>query len=170
MSALRVLVTYSSKNRSTAEIASWIGEALRDQGLLADVAATEEVQDVTRYDAVVLGSAVYIGRWRRGASRFAHHHRHRLDRVPVWLFSSGPLDTSATEGELPAPPQVARLAKRLGAEEHRTFGGRLTDGASGMLAGQMLKEEMGGDFRNQQQVRAWGADIAARLRSEKEPI
>lgn len=168
MAPLRILVAYSSKNRSTAEIAYWIGGALHDQGLHADVAATEDVQDVARYDAVVLGSAVYFGRWRRGARRFVRHHRRQLARVPVWLFSSGPLDTSATEGEVPPPPQVARLAKRLGAEEHRTFGGRLTERAGGILAGWILREEMGGDYRNQQQVRAWGLDIAARLRADRE--
>lgn len=170
MASLRVLVAYSSKNRSTAEIASWIGEGLRDRGLDPDVAPAEEVADITPYDAVVLGSAVYIGRWRRAASKFARHHRHRLSRVPVWLFSSGPLDPSATAGEVPPPVQVARLARRLGVEEHCTFGGRLTDGAGGFLAGQMLGEGMGGDFRDQQQVRSWGRDIASRLRSERESI
>lgn len=168
MVLLRVLIAYSSKNRSTAEIASWIGRGVRDQGVEADVTPAEKAHDLARYDAVVLGSAVYIGRWRRGASRFVHRHRHRLGRLPVWLFSSGPLDASAKEGEVPPPPQVARLAKKLGAEEHRTFGGRLTDGASGFLAGQMLKEDMGGDFRDQQEVRAWGREIAARLLSERE--
>ncbi|MFC4495675.1 flavodoxin domain-containing protein [Streptomyces ovatisporus] len=170
MASLRVLVAYSSKNQSTAEIASWIGAGLREQGLRADVAATEDVTDLSHYDAVVLGSAVYVGRWRRSATSFARRHHHRLLRVPVWLFSSGPLDPSATEGELPPTPGVARLAKRLGAEEHRTFGGRLTDGAGGFLAGQMLREKMGGDFRNQQEVRAWSGDIASRLVSEREPI
>lgn len=170
MDPLRVLVAYSSKNRSTADIATWIGEALRDKGLEADIAATEEVADLTPYDAVVLGSAVYFGRWRRGANRFARQHRHRLLRIPLWLFSSGPLNPSAGKEELPPPPQVARLARRLGAEEHRTFGGRLTEGARGILTGQMFKEGMGGDFRNQQDVREWGGDIAAQLRSDREQI
>ncbi|QPP07724.1 flavodoxin [Streptomyces bathyalis] len=167
MSLLRVLVAYSSRNRSTAEIAAWIGETLRDRGLEADITAAEKAHDVTRYDAVVLGSAVYAGRWRRDAKRFAALHRRQLLRMPVWLFSSGRRDTSGREEPIPPPRRVARIARRLGAEEHRTFGGRLTDGARGVLAGQLLGEGPGGDFRDQQEVSAWGGDIAARLRSER---
>ncbi|SCK11378.1 menaquinone-dependent protoporphyrinogen oxidase [Streptomyces sp. WMMB 714] len=170
MASPRVLVAYSSRNRSTSEIASWIGAGMRDRGLHPDISAAEDVKDLSPYDAVVLGSALYVGRWRRGANSFARRHHHELVRVPVWLFSSGPLDLSAARSELPPPPQVARLAKRLGAEEHRTFGGRLTDGATGFLAGQMLKERMGGDFRNQQEIRAWGREIAAALLAARERI
>lgn len=172
MTALRVLVAYSGRNRSTAEIASWIGEALRDKGLEADITAAgmAEDLDLTPYDAVVLGSAVYAGRWRRDAARFARRHRRRLRRVPVWLFSSGPVDTSGREREIPPPPRVAWLARSLGAVEHRTFGGRLTDGAVGALAGRLLGEGMGGDFRSQQEVRDWGGGIAARFRSAREQV
>lgn len=168
MTPLRVLVAYSSRNRSTAEIASWIGEALRDKGLETDIAAAEEVPDVTPYDTVVLGSAVYAGRWRSDARRFVRRHRRRLLRLPVWLFSSGPHDTAARGEEIPPPPRMARLAAELRAQEHRMFGGRLTDGVGGAVAGQLLKEGMGGDFRAQQEVRDWGGDIAARLRAERD--
>lgn len=168
MAAQRVLVVYSSKSGSTAGIAGWIGEALRDEGLEADVAPADEVRDVTPYDAVVLGSALYFGLWRPDARRFARRHKRQLARVPVWLFSSGPLDTSAMEGQAATAPQAARIARRLGAEEHRTFGGRLAAGARGVIAGQMLGEDMGGDFRDREAVREWGRDIASRLRSGQE--
>ena len=46
--------------------------------------------------------------------------------MPVWLFSSGPLDDSAAEGDIPAVPQVQQVAKEIRARGHRTFGGRLT--------------------------------------------
>ena len=167
MTPLRVLVAYSSRNRSTAEIAAWIGETLRDRGLEADLAPADKAHDVTRYDAVVLGSAVYAGRWRRDAIPFARLHRQRLRRMPVWLFSSVRRHTPGAEERTPPPPRVVRIARRLGAEEHRTFGGRVTDGAWGVLAGRMLGEGPGADFRDQQEVSAWGAEIAARLRSEQ---
>ncbi|SCK16087.1 flavodoxin domain-containing protein [Streptomyces sp. WMMB 322] len=167
MTLLRVLVAYSSRNRSTAGIAAWIGETLRDKGLEADVTAAEKAHDISRYDAVVLGSAVYAGRWRSDATRFARLHRHQLRRMPLWLFSSGRRNTSRRRERIPPPPSVARIARRLGAEEHRTFGGRLTDGAGGALAGRLLGEGPGGDLRDQQEVSAWGGGIAARLRSER---
>jgi menaquinone-dependent protoporphyrinogen oxidase len=126
------------------------------------------VREAAPYDAVVLGSAVYAGRWRRDAERFGLRHRDRLLRVPVWLFSSGPVDTPGREEEIPPPPRVARLAHGLGARGHRTFGGRLTDGPVGFLTGRLLKEGTGGEFRDQQEVREWAGDIATRLRAERD--
>lgn len=59
----RVLVAYSSKRGSTAEIADAIAEALRQSDLTVDCKRAEEVGSVGAYDAVVLGSAVYMKRW-----------------------------------------------------------------------------------------------------------
>ena len=69
MSGTRVLVAYGTKNGATGEIAEAIGEALRQAGLEADVKPANKVRDVTPYGAVVLGSALYAGTWRRGAVR-----------------------------------------------------------------------------------------------------
>ena len=79
----------------------------------------------------------------------------------VWLFSSGPLDRSAEESEIPPTRQVAKIAEGVGAEGHATFGGCLRDDAPGWLAGRMVANGQGGDFRNLDQVRAWGKEIAA---------
>jgi menaquinone-dependent protoporphyrinogen oxidase len=57
-----VLVAYGSKRGGTAEIAEWIGDELRDAGLMVDPART--VRKLI-YDVVVLGGALYMGRWHR---------------------------------------------------------------------------------------------------------
>ena len=70
---MTVLVATASKYGSTAEIAEAIGRALRENGVAADVRPVDEVGDLSGYMGVVLGSAVYVGRWleaaplRRGA-------------------------------------------------------------------------------------------------------
>jgi hypothetical protein len=56
----RVLVAYGSKHGSTAEIADRIGERLREAGHEVDVLPAGSVTDLDRYEAVVLGSAVYM--------------------------------------------------------------------------------------------------------------
>lgn len=86
----RVLVTYGTKYGATAEIAAKIGEVLREAGLTADVQPAEQVADLAAYSAVVLGSGVYIGRWRKEAVRFLKDHEEKLAGLPVWVFSSGP--------------------------------------------------------------------------------
>jgi menaquinone-dependent protoporphyrinogen oxidase len=159
----RVLVAYGTKNGSTAEIAEWIADELRGQLIEADVLPAADIHDIGPYDAVVLGAGLYVGRWQRDAVRFARRHRKALTRRPVWLFSSGPLDPSATERDLPAAPAVARIATRLGPRGHATFGGRLAEGAQGLIARQILKQGEGGDFRDREQIRTWAHGVAAGL-------
>ncbi|WP_127361104.1 flavodoxin domain-containing protein [Actinacidiphila soli] len=163
MTAQRVLIAYGTKNGSTAEIAEWIAEELREQGIDTDVRSAAAVRDIAPYDAVVLGAGLYAGGWQCDAARFARQHRQALTQRPVWLFSSGPLDASATEREIPPARGVARIIARLDARDHVTFGGRLTEGAEGFIARQILQQGKGGDFRDREQVRTWAHDIAAEL-------
>jgi menaquinone-dependent protoporphyrinogen oxidase len=86
----------------------------------------------------------------------------------VWLFSSGPLDSSADQTDLPVIPQVAQAMRTLHARGHVTFGGRLSAEARGwlgFLARRMEREGHAGDFRNPQRVRAWARGIAAEITS-----
>lgn len=165
MTAPRVLVAYGSRNGSTAELARWIGEALTEAGLRADVRPAGDVASVADYDAVVLGSGLYAGRWLREPVRFARRHRRALLDRPVWLFSSGPLDSSASAGDddrLPVRAAV-KVADRLDAQEHVTFGGRLVAGARGFLARQLLAKGRGGDFRDRARVHVWATRVATEI-------
>jgi len=161
MTAPVVLVAYASRNGGTAEIARWIGDALEQEGAEVDVLPAAGVRDLHGYTAVVLGSGLYAGRWLREAVRFARRHRMALGSIPVWLFSSGPLDASASERELPPQPGVRRIADGIDAVEHETFGGRLEPGARGLVARMILSQGKGGDFRDRDQVTAWARRIAA---------
>jgi menaquinone-dependent protoporphyrinogen oxidase len=169
MTAQRVLIAYGTKNGATAGIAEWIAEELREQGFDTDVRSAASVRDIAAYDAVVLGGGLYAGRWQRDAAGFARRHREALTRRPVWLFSSGPLDASAGERDIPPVRGVARVADRLDARDHVTFGGSLTEGAQGFIAGQILKQGKGGDFRDREQIRAWAHGIATRLSGSAQP-
>jgi menaquinone-dependent protoporphyrinogen oxidase len=163
METHRVLVAYGSKRGGTAEIAEWIGETLRTEGLDADVRPAESVHDVGPYDAFVIGGALYAMRWHRGARRFVRRYRDIVSRRPVWLFSSGPLDGSAEERDIPPVRGVARTGARIGAHGHATFGGRLTNDPGGRIA-TATAETVAGDFRRRDQVGDWARSIAATLR------
>ncbi|SEN78235.1 flavodoxin domain-containing protein [Actinacidiphila rubida] len=167
MTAPHVLIAYASRNRGTAEIADWIGLTLTAEGVPADVRAAADIQDLCGYTAVVLGSGLYAGRWLRDATRFARGHRVALRAVPVWLFSSGPLDSSAAERDIPPVNGVVKVADELDAVEHATFGGRLVPGAHGLVARMILSRGRGGDFRDRAQVRAWARRIAATAALER---
>ena len=86
----KVLVAYATKYGATAEIAEKIGDVLRQSGLIAEVLPANQVRDLAPYAAVILGSGVYIGSWRKEAAQFLKTHEQALAQRPVWLFSSGP--------------------------------------------------------------------------------
>lgn len=150
-----VLVAYGSKHGSTAEIAAAIAETLRESGLRADCLQAGSVDSLEGYDAVVVGSAVYMRRWRREARRFLHHHARALSERPLWVFSSGPVGDPAKDN--PAwlePRRTIAEAERLGARAHVVFGG-LSEASS-------IPAEFR-DRRDWDEIRAWARGIAAEL-------
>jgi menaquinone-dependent protoporphyrinogen oxidase len=160
---MTVLVAYGTSNGSTAGIAEMIAATLRAEGISTQVEPAGLVRDVGTYEAVILGGALYAGRWHRDARSFARRHRKALAGRPVWLFSSGPLDNSADAGAVPPVAQVVQAGQRLHAAGHITFGGRLTEEAGGFVARAMVRNGKGGDFRNPEQIAGWAQTIAHQL-------
>jgi menaquinone-dependent protoporphyrinogen oxidase len=161
----RVLVAFASKNGSTKEIAEAIAETLRGAGLDADCRSAREVRSLEGYDAVVLGSAVYMKRWMAEARHLFRKHRHELADLPFWIFSSGPC------GEKPdpawsEPPRLVKQAGELGVRDHVVFGGRLPLEPSGFIEKAMVRDTPAefADLRDWEQIRAWASGIAAAVR------
>lgn len=159
----RVLVAYGTTNGSTAQIAEAIAEVLRKDGLTVDALPAGSVASVSSYDAVVVGGGLYAGRWHKDARRFVRRHGKVLAERPLWLFSSGPLDASAAERDIPPVPAVQRAMTQLDAREHITFGGSLEAGAKGWVAGMILRSGKGGDFRDFTRIEAWADRVAGEL-------
>ncbi len=155
---MRVLVVYGSKRGGTRGIAESIRDALVARGLEVDVAPVEKVKSAAGYDAVVVGGALYAMRWRRSSRRFVKRNIASLREMPVWFFSSGPLDASATERDIPPVGQVRSLMDRVDARGHATFGGRLAADAKGFPASAMAKKSAG-DWRDPEHIRHWAEDI-----------
>ena len=162
---MKILVAHATKHGSTAEIAEAIGATLREAGNEVDVRAARDVQHLAGYAAVVLGSALYSAHWQRDANRFVKRHVAALQQVPVWLFSSGPLDRSADFDDIPLTEHVEPEVAPIGARGHRTFGGRLLDGTPGVDPA-LLATHRVGDFRNWDQIGAWARHIAAELKGD----
>ena len=156
-----LLVTYGTKHGATAEIAEVLADGARSAGIDVDVLPVEAVKDVGSYQAVVVGSAIYAGRWRRSVVRFLKRHRYDLRQRSVWLFHDGPLDDSVGVPQ-PLPKKVHDLARFIGPIDTVTFGGKLDPNTSGVIAGRMAKR-WGGDFRDMVAIRAWGATIGEQL-------
>ncbi|MFJ8632399.1 flavodoxin domain-containing protein [Streptomyces sp. NPDC093568] len=159
----KVLVAYGTTNGSTAQIAEAVAEVMRKEGLTAEALPAGSVARVDPYDAVVVGGGLYAGRWHRDSRRFLRRHRRELAGRPLWLFSSGPLDPSASEREIPPVAGVKRAMIRLDANGHVTFGGCLQEGAKGWVARMIVKNGKGGDFRDFARIEDWARTVADEL-------
>lgn len=169
-----VLVAYASKNGSTAEIAEAIAQALRQAGQTVDCVDAGQVESLEPYDAVVLGSAVYVRHWRRDARRFLRRHEEELSGRPFWVFSSGPVGepTQDADPSWLEPPKIVEQVERLGAREHVVFGGRVPTEPHGFTARAMVKNcaPEYRDRRDWDEVDGWAATIAGALESEQSPV
>lgn len=76
MNGSNVLVTFGTKNGSTASIAVIIAATLTEAVLRTEVRPAGEVRSVTGYDAVVLGGALY--NYGRQPMRRAHSARGNM--------------------------------------------------------------------------------------------
>jgi menaquinone-dependent protoporphyrinogen oxidase len=166
----KILVAYATKYGATAEIAEKIGQVLRDAGLSVDVVIVHHVNDLDPYRAVVLGSAVYIGGWRREAAGFLKSNEKDLAKMPVWLFSSGPTGDGDIASLLQGwrfPRALQPIADRIKPRDMVIFRGALEEGRLGFVEKWMVKNVKApfGDFRDWDAITAWAAGIADTLKT-----
>lgn len=157
---MKVLVTAASRHGSTREIAEAVGRRLAEEGIEADVLEPDVVGSVAEYDAVVLGSAVYMGRWLEPAKRLATENAPVLRRVPVWLFSSGPTGDPLMPKD--DPVDAGPLLAATGAREHRVFGGVIDRRRLALTEKAIVTmvRARDGDYRQWQEIDEWTAQIA----------
>jgi menaquinone-dependent protoporphyrinogen oxidase len=160
---MEVLVSVASKYGATVEIADAIGAVLSERGFGATVIAPDKVEAIENYDAVVLGSAVYMGQWMKPMRELVNRSGEALSVLPVWLFSSGPVGEPLKPAENPV--DVAEIVEATGARDHRVFAGKLvkqqlTFPERAMVAALRVQE---GDFRDWRDIKRWAAGIADAL-------
>jgi menaquinone-dependent protoporphyrinogen oxidase len=175
---VKVLVAFASQHGATGEIAERIAKTLTAEGHRADLVELPAHSDVATYEAFVIGSAVYMGHWRKEAVSFVHEHERNFAGKAVWLFSSGPLGTSETDpkgrdlraASMPKEaPDLQEMAKPRG---HRVFFGALD--SKKLSSGQRLVRRFPGahdlmpegDFRDWAEVGSWAKEIASQLPGE----
>jgi len=172
---MKILVAVATRHGATREIAeniaTSIGAALIDAGVESEVDVRDagHVESLGGFDAVVLGSAVYMGHWLEPARHLAESFSDDLREVPVWLFSSGPAGQQHKPAE--GPVAIEDLAVKLGARGHRLFGGKIDRHAlhlpeRALLAALRVQD---GDYRDWPSIRAWGYEIGVILSAAAVP-
>jgi len=163
-----VLIAHASKYGATEEIAEKIGEVLRQAGLAVEVKAADKVKDLSPYQAVILGSAVYVGRWRKQAVKFLQANEKMLADKPVWIFSSGPSgegDPVELLNGWRMPESIQPIHDRIQPRDVVVFHGNLDPDKLNFIERRMIKmvEAQIGDFRDWDAIQAWAKSIVEGL-------
>ena len=165
----RVLVAYATKYGATAGIAEKIGQVILQAGLQTDVLPTDRVSDITVYKAIVLGSAVYVGQWRKEAVAFLENNEKAMSKLPVWFFSSGPTgegDPVQLMQGWQFPEAQQPIADRIQPRDIAFFLGVLDMKKLNMAEKLLIKglKTPVGDFRDWDVIASWATAIADTLR------
>jgi menaquinone-dependent protoporphyrinogen oxidase len=160
----RVLVVVASKYGATREIGEAIADELGKAGHDVVVEDAEGLDGLQDADAIVLGSAVYAGKWLKPADSVVRESAAELASRPVWLFSSGPV------GEPPKPEEaepegIDGALQATGARGHAIFAGKLDYEAIGRVERLLVKalKAPEGDFRDWDAIREWARSVAGEL-------
>ncbi len=125
---MNVIVIHANRYGSTGGIAEFIAEKLLEQEVQAEARRVNPRPDLGKYDAVVIGSAVYQGRWMKEAAEFVERNREALAARPIWLFGSGPLtlpDGIALDDPQMEPREIVGLRETIRSRDPRVFFGAL---------------------------------------------
>ena len=166
---MRILVAVATRHGATREIAEHLatslGSALTDVGAASEVEVRDVglVRSLDGFDAVVLGSFVYLGQWLEPAREFAKTFSDDLWWLPVWLFSSCPVGEQHKPADDPAA--IDDLVRQLDARGHRMFGGKIDRQAlrvpeRAVVTASHVKD---GGYRDWPSIRSWGYQIGATL-------
>ncbi|MBI9050927.1 MAG: flavodoxin domain-containing protein [Anaerolineaceae bacterium] len=165
----KVLVAYGSKHGSTAEIAEKIAQVIRDAGFDVDVSTAKAVQNLASYQAVILGSGVYIGQWVKEAVKFVKENESVLSNLPVWIFSTGPTgegDASELVQGWKLPRGIQECMDRIQPKGVVVFHGAIDTNKLSFLEKWMIGRVGAamGDFRDWEKISNWAVGVATQLK------
>jgi len=162
----RVLVAYATRLGSTTAVAETIGQVLRDTGADVEVLPVTDVIDLDGYDAVVLGSAIRIGKPLPELIEFARQHALELFILPVAYFVvCATMKDDTPEHRATVLTYLDPLRQIKEPLSIGLFAGAFDYGQVNPLFRWFLKalHAPAGDWRNWKEIRSWAADLATKL-------
>ena len=83
----KILITYASRTGSTAQVAEAIYKTLTQVGEETELVPMQDVNDLSLYHAVIIGSPIRKSRWLPEAMQFLQTHRAGLAHKRVATFT-----------------------------------------------------------------------------------
>ncbi|MDO5722166.1 MAG: flavodoxin domain-containing protein [Actinomycetaceae bacterium] len=158
---MNILVVWASRHGATQEVADTVAEELTAAGHAVTIRPATDAPSPHVYDAVILGSAVYMAQWEDSMRRYiTSHHDALLDRA-LWAFSVGL--SGMPGGGIQDPVRVGPVLLKIQPREHKTFAGRLKPRELSLRERSIarLGGAVEGDFRDWQEIRQWAKNVAS---------
>ncbi len=160
----RILVAYASKYGSTGGVADAIGKELCSKEMAADVALIRNAGNLSSYRGVVIGSAIYMGKWMSEAADFVKENKDALSKVPVAYFLVGMTLARPTEENrakaLSCMDPILKAVPEIKPVSIGTFAGAMDYNNLSWINKKILKSKgtPEGDFRDWNVIRAWARE------------
>ena len=172
-----ILIAYDTIHGSTAEVAEYIGNDLCDQGFRVDLRLVTNVESVSAYDAIIVGSALYEFAWLGDAMNFLQQNQTALAQLPTAYFIVGAsmsVDTPETremaktffvDPVLNEFPDITPLSIGLfgGAVNFATNDYNLFEWVVLKILGLILGYTDSADWRNWDAIDIWSKELAGKL-------
>jgi menaquinone-dependent protoporphyrinogen oxidase len=163
----KILVAYGTRAGSTAEVADAIGKNLAQGGVDADVRPVKNVNNLSGYRALVLGSAVRAGKLLPEVTSFVKTHKEELRKMPVAYFVVGmTLREDTPEKRKVVNAYLDPLRLEVTPVDAGLFAGKMDYSKLGFFEKFIIKNIIKtpeGDLRNWQEINNWAQRLLPKL-------
>ncbi len=162
---MKYLIVIASKHGATHEIGEAIASTLRGAGHEAQVIKPQDLTAQAKADALIIGSAIYMGNWMKTLISALPTVRSLGEQMPVWAFSSGPVGDPLLPKEDPAnvTAHIQSLQALPDFRGHQLFAGAVIPEklkTSEKLILKMVKAASG-DYRQWNKIEQWATQIGS---------
>ena len=166
-----ILIAYCTLSGSTAEVAREMAKAMTDAGAAVTLKPMAEVQSIADGQTVILGGALYAGRFAKEFRRFVARFERELGKIHPWIFVLGPTQKDPKHfraAEEQARRQLARFTS-LDPADVRILGGKFDPNHVNLpfpfslalkFAANPLRKMPASDIRDWDWIRSWAKAVA----------
>jgi len=171
--SMKILVAYASVHGSTGEIAQFISNLFKAYAAEVECAKVEDIQDISSYDVIILGTAIHEAIWLTSMLQFLDRFKAEIATKITYMFITciRVLETDGYEHVMKNyvhTPTVEALHIR----EVQPFAGKMkldhiNWNERWLLGlrydGNELKQHFNGDYRDWYAISTWVNKIAQHL-------